>query len=52
MNNKSHQVSHQPLRSVISVFLSFPEPTNRWERPSHRYRIYPVKWFTGSGSNG
>jgi hypothetical protein len=19
--------------------------------PSHRYRIYPVKWFTGTGSS-
>jgi hypothetical protein len=28
-------------RSVTSVSLSLPQPSNRWERPSHRYRLEP-----------
>jgi hypothetical protein len=32
-------IESNTLRSVTSVFLSFAEPANRWERPSHRYRL-------------
>jgi hypothetical protein len=35
-------IESNTLRSVASVYLSFPEPTNRWTgtgEPSHRYRL-------------
>ncbi len=32
-------IESNTLRSVTSVLLSFAEPGNRWERPSHRYRL-------------
>jgi hypothetical protein len=52
-------IESNTLRSVTSACLSLAEPTNRYRwtlspvpalagEVVHRYRIYPVKWFTGT----